>query len=263
MSPLPYSRLIFAGRAPFHTHELHERYGPVVRLSPNHLSFIDPRAWKDIYDRRAPPSDHPRDALFDEHPKSKTHYGFFPGIPTTIISATRSEHGPLRDALLPGFSDKALRAQEPRIRRYVDLLIRRLRQHAEESGPGGSATVDMATWYSWASFDIVGDLIFAESFGCLEKEEWHPFMRGLVGSRGMVLVVLNYIGLLWVTQLLCILVIRRLLFNIQGTLMTKVQRRLSAKVEIEDLFEGLMRLRNEGVSIRDCLLLVFLGAVCC
>jgi cytochrome P450 len=227
---------------------LHERYGPVVRLSPNHLSFTDIRAWKDIYDRRPPPSGDPRDVLLDENPKSKSHYGFFPGIPTTIISATRSEHALLRDALLPGFSDKALRAQEPRIRCFVDLLIRRLRHHAE-SGRGGSATLDMAQWYSWASFDITGDLIFAESFGCLEQEEWHPFMRGLVGSRGMLLVVLNYIGLLWLTQLLCIIVIRRLLFDVQGILMTKLQRRLSAKVEMEDLFEGLMRHRKEGVSI--------------
>jgi hypothetical protein len=130
-------------------------------------------------------------------------------------------------------------------------MIQKLRQNAD-SGPGRSATVDMAEWYSWASFDITGDLIFAESFGCLENEEWHPFMRGLVGSRGMVLVVLNYIGLLWVTQLLLILVVKRLLFNVRGILMAKVERRLSAKVEMEDLFEGLMRHHKEGVSIVSC-----------
>ncbi|KAH8651297.1 isotrichodermin C-15 hydroxylase [Xylariales sp. PMI_506] len=245
-SPLPYSRYIFGGRAPFHVHELHEKYGPVVRLSPNHLSFIDVRAWKDIYDRRPPPSDDPRDSLLDENPKSKYHYGFFPGIPTTIISATRSEHALLRDALIPGFSDKALRTQEPRIRRYVNLLVNRLRQHAE-TAPGKSATVDLNKWYSWASFDIIGDLIFAESFRCLEQEDWHPFMRGLVGSRGMVLVVLNYTGFLWLTQLLCVVLLRRLIFNVQGFLVAMVERRLSAKVEIEDLFEGLMRHRKDGL----------------
>ncbi|RAK89185.1 cytochrome P450 [Aspergillus costaricaensis CBS 115574] len=30
-------------------HSLHLRYGPVVRVAPNELSFIDERAWKDIY----------------------------------------------------------------------------------------------------------------------------------------------------------------------------------------------------------------------
>ena len=111
----------------------------------------------------------------------------------------------------------------------------------------------MAQWHQWASFDIIGDLIFAESFGCLDQEEWPLFMRGLVGSQGMVLVVLNYIGMLWVTQLLCVVVIKRLLFNVQSALVEKVHRRISAKVEIEDLFEGLMRYRKEGVRIESSL----------
>ena len=248
ISPFPYSRLIFGGLAPFHVHRLHEHYGPVVRLSPNHISFTDIRAWKDIYGRRPPPSNAPQDRLLDENPKSKSHYGFFPGIPSTILEASRSEHALLRGALLPGFSDKALRAQEPRIQRYVGLLIRRLRGHAE-SGPGGSATLDMAMWYNWTAFDILGDVIFAESFGCLEKEEWHPFVPVLVGPAGTLLVVLNYIGMAWLTQLLCIVVLRKLIFGVRGVLMTKLQRRLNAKVEMEDLFEGFMRHREEWVSV--------------
>lgn len=27
---------------------LHEKYGPVIRFSPNELSYTDPQAWKDI-----------------------------------------------------------------------------------------------------------------------------------------------------------------------------------------------------------------------
>lgn len=35
---------------------LHEKYGPVIRFSPNELSYTDPQAWKDIcgYERGKP-----------------------------------------------------------------------------------------------------------------------------------------------------------------------------------------------------------------
>ena len=29
--------------------DLHDIYGPVVRIAPNELSFISPKAWNDIY----------------------------------------------------------------------------------------------------------------------------------------------------------------------------------------------------------------------
>lgn len=198
--------------------------------------------------RRPLPWSAPEDRLLDENPKNRHHYGFFPGIPSTILEASREEHARLRGALLPGFSDKALRAQELRIWHYVDLLIRRLWLHAE-AGPGGSATLDMVKWYNRKAFDILGDLIFAESFECLEKEKSHPFMPAPVGPAGTILVVLNYIGMAWLTQLLCIVVIRRMVFGVRGVLMQKLQRRLSAKVEMENLFEGFMRHREEWVSI--------------
>lgn len=43
--------------------KLHEKYGPVVRISPNELSYTDAQAWKDIYgyqkgrDENAKPTD--------------------------------------------------------------------------------------------------------------------------------------------------------------------------------------------------------------
>ena len=33
-------------------HQLHLKYGPILRLMPNELSFIDPEAWRDIYGHR-------------------------------------------------------------------------------------------------------------------------------------------------------------------------------------------------------------------
>jgi cytochrome P450 len=169
-SPLPYILRMISGDLSFHTHRLHEKYGTVVRLAPNHLSFTDVRAWRDIYGHRVPPSSpntpDPSHAL-DENPKSRTHYGFFPQIPPSILEAPREEHAVLRKALSHGFSEKALRAQEGRIKRYVDFLVLRLTQNAKR----GTKALDVAKWYNWIAFDVVSDLIFAEPFGCLEMQE--------------------------------------------------------------------------------------------
>ncbi|KAK3342210.1 putative cytochrome P450 [Lasiosphaeria hispida] len=262
-SPIPYILRIVSGKAAFHTHELHEKYGPIVRLSPNHLSFTDVHAWRDIYGHRIPPHaflaphnsqpdqnrqrqpfPHSSHSL-DENPKSPLHYGFLPDIPPSILEAPRDEHARLRKALSNGFSDKALRSQESRIRRHVDLLMLRLRQSSR--GEGGARSLDIAKWYNWIAFDVVGDLVFAEPFGCLERREYHPFVELIVGTikGGTVLVALNHLGMQWLMHVMWHAGVGKLVARLRGLLREKLESRMEARVEMEDLFEGFMRCREE------------------
>ena len=39
----------FSGSRRLYIHDLHEKYGPVVRLGPNEVSFASPEAVKEIY----------------------------------------------------------------------------------------------------------------------------------------------------------------------------------------------------------------------
>ena len=64
------------------------------------------------------------------------------------------------------FSDKALRELEPIMTQYFDLLIKRLHERCMEP-------VNFVHWYNFTTFDIVSDLTFGESFGCLEKSKLH------------------------------------------------------------------------------------------
>lgn len=50
-TPLPRMYYRLAGRSPFHSHALHKRYGKVVRVSPNELSYIDADAWRGTHAR--------------------------------------------------------------------------------------------------------------------------------------------------------------------------------------------------------------------
>jgi hypothetical protein len=49
LSTIPYEIHFFRGDLPYAVSELHEKYGPVVRISPNELSYIMEDAWNDIY----------------------------------------------------------------------------------------------------------------------------------------------------------------------------------------------------------------------
>ena len=40
----------------------------------------------------------------------------------------------------------------------------------------GTARVNMAQWFNFITFDIIGDLSFGESFHCLERSQYHPWI---------------------------------------------------------------------------------------
>jgi hypothetical protein len=112
---------------------LHEKYGGVVRVAPDELSYTSSKCWNEIYGFR-----HGKPEMAKESPfyKSKS-------IPSTIVNASKERHGFLRRLMSRGFSEAALRDQEPTVKSYVDLLMRRLR----DEGVAGRA-VDVTSWYN-------------------------------------------------------------------------------------------------------------------
>lgn len=141
---------------------MHEKYGPIVRVSPDELSFINASAWNDIYGNKSGKS-------FVRDPK---WYANLTEGQDDIIVANEAGHSHFRKIFSPFFSDKALRQNESVIVRNIDLLVQKLQEHIK--GTGGVA--DMVKWYNWATFDIIGDLIYGESFDCLKKADYHPWL---------------------------------------------------------------------------------------
>lgn len=146
--------------------KLHDRYGPIVRLSPNEVSFIEASAWDDIYGHSLRNPSFPKDPLW--------HFPAPNGI-RSILTANDADHARFRRLLMPGFSEKALRDQEPLIQSYIELFITRLLQKTTETD-NGTASVNIVQWFNFILFDIVGDLSFGESFHCLETSQYHPWI---------------------------------------------------------------------------------------
>lgn len=233
--------------------DLHAAYGPVVRLAPDELAFTAPQAWKDIYGHRAQGE--------AEFSKDTRFYRPIRDLPENIISAqSREYHGALRRQLAHGFSERSMRAQEPIIGSYVDLLVHRLREvcTAQSAGPGTGnpddpaakrpQAVNMREWLNWCTFDVIGDLGFGEPFGCLESRSYHPWVRritetlrlgGLVsalmsiGCGGLVLALSRWGGM-------------RSRDAHQKLTREKLLRRIELGAEGRpDLIEGLIRKQDE------------------
>ena len=143
ISRIPYCYNLLKGTLAFDVLRFHEKYGEVVRIAPDELAFCSPSAWKDIMGHKN---------MAEEFTKQPKFYRPLPELDRENIvnSTSREEHGKLRRTLAHGFSDKAMQAQEPVIRKYVDLLIQRL----HENGNKGSTAVDLGLWYNYTTFDV-------------------------------------------------------------------------------------------------------------
>ena len=133
---------------------LHEQYGPVVRIAPNQLSFCSSQSWKDIHGHRSGRKTFVKGSFYEPFPQD---------IKNIVSVSDTAHHAMMRKSLSHGFSVTALAGQEDRIHDLTNLLIDQIDQRFTET-PG-----DMTKWYNYLTFDVIGDLAFGSSFGCLEN----------------------------------------------------------------------------------------------
>ncbi|KAA8647482.1 cytochrome P450 [Aspergillus tanneri] len=236
ISPLPYCYRLLRGSLPLDMLALHEKYGDVVRIAPGELAFAHVDAWKDIHG-------HPANGG-EECGKLMSFYKYADGTPTSIANADREEHGLLRRQLSHGFSERAMRAQEPLITQYVDLLIRRL----HEKCAAGTEPLDMVSWYNFTTFDIIGDLAFGKPFGSLENSVYHPFIPLLLESAKAGTLMLSLSFFPFLKKIFLALVPKSVVKAFQehrDVSVAKLRERMQAGNERDDLIEGLLRKKDE------------------
>lgn len=147
--------------------DLHAKFGEVVRVSPNELSFSSADAWKDIYGHS---SRLPKDPLFYDHPGDTV---------ADIVNSDAADHARMRKIFAHAFSDSALKKQEPLFLKYVDELVRKLRQLSTADPEHKFNMVDM---YNFTTFDIMGDLTFGEPLQMLADSSYHPWVAAIFAN---------------------------------------------------------------------------------
>ena len=138
-------------------HGLHRKYGSVVRIGPNEVSFTSPSVVKEIYGQGTPYMKAP-------------WYEAMSVPPVGIFSLRdRKEHTARRRLLSHAFSQTALNDAEPTIGVLVLKLVDRVRK-------ANGQPVDMLQLFRRLSLDVSGLLFLGRSFEALEGEEAPEFL---------------------------------------------------------------------------------------
>ena len=148
---------VWKGHAHLTAIELHKKYGPVVRIAPNHVSIADPKMIPIIYNTK----------------ETFTKTGFYPiqciswkKQPEMNLFSTRDPeyHRVEKRKVGAAYSLANLLQSEQAIDSCSELFMSRLGEFASRNEP-----VDLGAWLQYYAFDVVGEVTFASKLGFLEQ----------------------------------------------------------------------------------------------
>ncbi|KAI5781555.1 cytochrome P450 [Geopyxis carbonaria] len=164
VSDLWFSYVNISGKSIHYVRDAHLKYGPVVRLAPNQLSFGTSSSLRDIYGKTTGRKTFPKTEYYTD-----IAFGFEnAGVATELDPAV---HKVKRNFLAPVFSTQALADFEGLVQGHFDKFL-----HAMDRLGTTAEGMNIADWLGYLTFDITGDLTFGESFGALENEKNHKWM---------------------------------------------------------------------------------------
>ncbi|RYO99105.1 hypothetical protein DL763_001706 [Monosporascus cannonballus] len=143
---------LLSGRAPWVNHSWHKKYGPVVRIGVNHLSFSTHAAQKIIYGfgTKEVPS-------FAKDPEFSTPE--VDGTVNIIVEIDKNEHARMRRMLSHAFTNTNLYAHEHVITRRTEEMLDGMHGLQEEEGKKG---IDFVKWSYYVTYDITGEMCFGD-----------------------------------------------------------------------------------------------------
>ncbi|KAJ9603325.1 hypothetical protein H2200_012103 [Cladophialophora chaetospira] len=141
--------------------DVHEKYGDVVRIGPNELSFADPQAIFDIYGTKG--SDQ-KSQMYD-----------VTSIPTqgrrtkVLLSTTDSEwHDQQRRLIAPAFNLTNILKYEPWVTDSVRVFLQEMsNRYAGKAGKEG--IVDLHRWFAFFTADVISNLTYGQRTGFMES----------------------------------------------------------------------------------------------
>ena len=154
--------------------------GDVFRVSPNELSFCSPGAWTAIYG--------PSNKGVAKIAKNEFYDMFGAGF---TIQSIGTERNPTlahkkRELFASALSARGLAQQEPVMQKNIDRFVAKLGKLGN-----GDNGIDMTKWFIYLGFDILGEMAFGDSFGCVEREASHPWLDLMLRLMHVVTVMDN------------------------------------------------------------------------
>ncbi|KAI9597087.1 cytochrome P450 [Syncephalis fuscata] len=139
--------------------DLHEEYGPVMRLTPNIVSVADPDALRAILSTHR----FKKGAIYD---------GFKFGNEDNLFSTRKPEFFKTRRRLVaPAFTISAVNEMENIV---LDAGVYALAERLEK-GVEQKEVLNMFNLFSYMTFDVMGEIMFGKAFGLLQDDS-HPIL---------------------------------------------------------------------------------------
>ncbi|KAF9873137.1 cytochrome P450 3A19 [Colletotrichum karsti] len=132
--------------------QVHAKYGPVVRIGPNELSFATEDALKTIHNP-GPNGGHFTKQGTIESLLAKLIWA----APNLLTTTDKTAHKRLRTALQPAFTAKALMEQEDIVQHHVSRAVETLGKALNNE-----KSINISDHFSRMIWSIVGDLSFGE-----------------------------------------------------------------------------------------------------
>ncbi|KAJ9606533.1 Cytochrome p-450 [Cladophialophora chaetospira] len=173
------SSLVFGGTAPEEYRKVHEQYGPIVRVGPNHVSIADPSAIPVIYGIGT-------GSKFLKTNFYNTMSPFYQGtvMPSVFTERDPDVHRNLKRPVAQLFSMTNMRNYEPYADQCTSIFIDAMRDL--EGQP-----IDLGAWVQWYAFDVIACMTFQRRFGFLEQRR---DIDSMIGDLDAVLHYVKIIG---------------------------------------------------------------------
>ncbi|KAI0169008.1 cytochrome P450 [Hypoxylon sp. FL1284] len=169
------------GQRPELTHQkLHAKYGDVVRLGPNSLSFADPKALKSIYGLNK--GFVKSDFYVVQQSVLKGH-----SLASLFSTTDNNFHAQFRRCVNSAFAMSALVQYEP----FVDNTTKLFLEKTEEFFAGNPDGCNFTQWLQFYAFDVIGEITYSKRHGFLEKNE---DIDGIVSYLGKLFLYVAPIG---------------------------------------------------------------------
>ncbi|KEF57549.1 uncharacterized protein A1O9_05466 [Exophiala aquamarina CBS 119918] len=155
-----YYEVIRQGNFTFHIQDLHKRYGPIVRVTPNELHIIDSDYFEELY---------VKSGKLDKYRPFSARFG----TDESFLTAPSHEyHRVLRNAVAP-FSKRKIMDFQPVIRSKLDKLVTKIEGYISSGGV-------LALHRAWTAFsgDVVTEFCFAKAYDHLDSPDFKDAFHG-------------------------------------------------------------------------------------
>ncbi|KAJ5925136.1 hypothetical protein N7454_007775 [Penicillium verhagenii] len=158
-----YNYYWFSGKVPFYIHNLHEKYGPIVRTNTAQVDICDVDVAREIYKTNS------------RYMKSEFYNNLVGKNFQNMFSTTDPKfHSSRRRLLATPISDSALTKHEPLVSSRVQMAVDKMSQEMQTQG-----YADVFKWWLFMATDIIGELSFGESFQMLESGVKNQYTKDL------------------------------------------------------------------------------------